>query len=309
MAVITHSVLSELAARRYVLLLGGSGRLGQECKAHLRELGIPFWSPMRSEIDMGNLNGIAKLLATKPPVLIVNAAAFTDVDAAESHRSEARLINAEVPSTLAEIASKLDIRLIQISTDFVFSGQEGRAYHEDDEPNPINWYGATKRAGERAALMAAPSTIVLRTAWLHGNGRPSFVHAFARKLANGERVRAIADRFGSPTSADALAGQIAAICKAVLDGDDVPGGIYHAAGKGSASPFEIAHVIAGELEADVSLIAASSASELADIAPRPVYAVLDCQKIEEILGLPCQHWQDGISHTIQHAGIHGRRVA
>ena len=309
MALITHPVLSELAARRYVLLLGGSGRLGQECKAQLRDLGIPFWAPVRSEIDLGNLNGISRLLATTPPGMIVNAAAFTDVDAAETKRSEARQINADVPAVLAEIASKLDIRLIQISTDFVFSGQAGRAYHEDDEPGPINWYGATKRAGERAALMASPATIVLRTAWLHGNQRPSFVHAFARKLANGERIRAIADRFGSPTSATALAGQIVGICKAVLDGKDVSGGIYHAVGKGSASPFEIAHVIARELDADVSLIRASSATDQQDIAPRPVYAVLDCQKIDETLDLPCQHWQDGISHTIRHAGIRRRRVA
>ena len=309
MTLITHPALSELAERRYVLLLGGSGRLGHECKTCLRELAIPFWAPVRSEIDMGNLNGIAKLLATTPPAVIINAAAFTDVDAAETQRSEARQINADVPSILAEIAGKLGIRLIQISTDFVFSGQAGRAYHEEDEPGPINWYGATKRAGERAALMAAPSTIVLRTAWLHGNGRPSFVHAFARKLANGERIRAIADRFGSPTSAHSLAHQIALICKRMFDGDGVPGGIYHAVGKGSASPFEIAHAIAGELDADASLIAASSASEQPDIAPRPVYAVLDCQKIEEILGLSCEHWQDGLSHTIQQAGIRGRRVA
>src|SRR5690606_2870561 len=101
---------------------------------------------------------------------------------------------------------------------------------------------------------------------------------------NGERIRAIADRFGSPTSATALAGQVAGICNAVLGGHDLPGGIYHAVGKGSASPFEIAHVIVRELEADVGLIRASSAADQQDIAPRPVYAVLDCQKIDETLG-------------------------
>ncbi|MFH1804526.1 MAG: sugar nucleotide-binding protein [Pseudomonadota bacterium] len=290
----------------YVLLLGASGRLGQECTALMQDAGISLQTPSHLETTIENLAG---LLAARPPAMIVNAAAFTDVDAAESHRTAAARINADLPAVLAKMANMLGIRLIHISTDFVFSGQVDSPYREDDETGPINWYGTTKRDGERAVMMMDHRAIILRTAWLHGNRRPCFIQAIAQRLGNGEMVEAIADRYGSPTSAAALAGQIVTLCQRVLAGDDIPSGIFHASGVGAASPFDIALEIAGLMGVDRNLVVPVSASDRQERALRPDFCALDCQKMTDFLGLHCQPWQAGVAHTVLQSNINVRRVA
>ncbi|WP_168184888.1 dTDP-4-dehydrorhamnose reductase [Thalassospira sp. MCCC 1A01428] len=301
--------LYELPERKYVLLLGAGGQLGQECAAQLAKQGISLFAPPRHDLDLVDLSPLLQAIKVHPPAVLINAAAFTDVDGAETLRTEARQINADVPGLLAEVAADMGVRLIHVSTDFVFSGEGTTPYFESDKTGPVNWYGATKRAGERAVRMSAPETVILRTAWLHGRHRRCFVHAMADKLARGEQITAVNDRFGSPTSAIMLAAHIARICSRIVQGDVVEAGIFHCAGIGAASPFDMATEIAGYLGADEKLITPVSAANRNEIAVRPHFAVLDCSKIARHLQLPCQPWQDGIRQTLTHSGIPEGKIA
>ncbi|WP_085581806.1 dTDP-4-dehydrorhamnose reductase [Thalassospira mesophila] len=301
--------LYDLPERQYVLLLGAGGQLGQECAAQLAKQGISLFAPPRHDLDLVDLSPLLQAIKVHPPAVLINAAAFTDVDGAETLRTEARQINADVPGLLAEVAADMGVRLIHVSTDFVFSGEGTSPYFESDKTGPVNWYGATKRAGERAVRMSAPETVILRTAWLHGRHRRCFVHAMADKLARGEQISAVNDRFGSPTSATMLAGHIARICSRIVQGDTVEAGIFHCAGVGAASPFDMASEIARYLGVDEKLITPVSAANRNEIAARPNFAVLDCSKIARHLWLPCQPWQDGIRQTLTHSGIPEGKIA
>ncbi|WP_181847511.1 dTDP-4-dehydrorhamnose reductase [Thalassospira profundimaris] len=303
------NAMFDLPVRQYVLLLGAGGQLGQECAAQLAKQGISLFAPPRHDLDLVELSPMLHAIKAHPPAVLVNAAAFTDVDGAETLRTEARQINAEVPGLLAEVAADMGVRLIHVSTDFVFSGEGSSPYFESDRTGPVNWYGATKRAGERAVRMSAPETVILRTAWLHGRHRRCFVQAMAEKLARGEQISAVNDRFGSPTSAVMLASHITRLCQRIIAGDAIEAGIFHCAGIGGASPYDIALEIADHVGADQSLVAPVLSANRNEIAARPTFAVLDCSKIARHLQLPCQPWQQGLRQTLMQSGIPEGKIA
>ncbi|AUG52710.1 dTDP-4-dehydrorhamnose reductase [Thalassospira marina] len=303
------NAIYDLPVRKYVLLLGAGGQLGQECAAQLAKQGISLFAPPRHDLDLVELSPLLHAIKAHPPAVLVNAAAFTDVDGAETLRLEARQINADVPGLLAEVAADMGVRLIHVSTDFVFSGEGSTPYFESDKTGPVNWYGATKRAGERAVRMSAPETVILRTAWLHGRHRRCFVHAMADKLARGEQISAVNDRFGSPTSAAMLASHITRLCNRIVEGDAIEAGIFHCAGIGAASPYDMATEIADHLGVDRDLVSPVSAAQRGEIAARPHFAVLDCSKIARHLRLPCQPWQEGIRQTLTQSGIPEGKIA
>jgi dTDP-4-dehydrorhamnose reductase len=197
------SPLYDLPKRRYVLLLGAGGQLGQECAAQLAKQGILLFSPPRYELDLTGLSPLLQAIKVHPLAALINAVAFTDVDGAETLCAEVRQINADAPDFWADVAADIGGRFIHISTDFVFSGEGTTPFSEIGKTGPVNWSGATKRAD---------------------------------KLARGDQISAVNDRYGSPMSAVMLAVHIARICARMVRGNGVEAGIFHCAGIGAAIP-------------------------------------------------------------------------
>lgn len=281
-----------------VLVLGGSGLLGRALGAAYDAAGIWAFAPPRPVVDATDAAALATMVEALRPAVVVNAAAFTGVDAAEEHREACRAVNAGIAASLADAVAGIEATLIHISTDFVFDGEANRPYHEYDAVAPVNWYGATKEEGERAVRASGCHHVILRTAWLHGSGRGSFVSAFLDRLAAGERVDAVSDRVASPTSVDELADAITALTARLRAGRPVPSGTYHFAGKGGATPRDIALEIAAACRADPRLVNGVSAAGRDEPARRPRYAALDTGLARARLGLEPRPWQDGVRRTV-----------
>jgi len=169
-----------------VLVLGGSGLLGRALGAAYDAAGIWAFAPPRPVVDATDAAALATMVEALRPAVVVNAAAFTGVDAAEEHREACRAVNAGIAASLADAVAGIEATLIHISTDFVFDGEADRPYHEYDAVAPVNWYGATKEEGERAVRASGCRHVILRTAWLHGSTRRSFVSAFLDRLRRRE---------------------------------------------------------------------------------------------------------------------------
>jgi dTDP-4-dehydrorhamnose reductase len=220
-----------------ILVFGASGQLA----SHLREL-LPdadFWG--RDRLDLRDPPSVEPAIQALPPSCIVNAAAYTAVDRAESERDAAFAINAEAPTAMARVASRLDIPLVHISTDYVFDGTKTGEYAVDDPCNPISTYGESKLAGERAVRLLSPRSVVLRTSWVFSEYGVNFVKTILRLAREKEELRIVADQFGRPTYAGDLARLVAKI--AAGPATRLPGGTYHAVGGPSVSWYEFAQAI------------------------------------------------------------------
>jgi len=250
----------------------------------------------REEIDLADPLAVAALcdgLASNPPDIVVNAAAFTQVDRCEREPEAAERGNAIVPAVLAEACAKRGIRLVHISTDFVFSGDSPVAYREQDEPKPRSVYGRTKLAGEERVLAASGRSLIVRTSWLFGRGR-NFIAAILAQ-ANERRagrvsgpLRVVDDQFGRPTYACDLADAIVYLVSRRASG------IYHVANRGVASWWDLARASldgAGYEDLSVERI---RTDELTVDAPRPIQSVLDCSRAEA-LGVKMRNWREAVS--------------
>jgi dTDP-4-dehydrorhamnose reductase len=250
----------------------------------------------REELDLADPQAVATLfegLASNPPDIAVNAAAFTQVDQCEREPEAAERGNTIAPALLAEACEKRGIRLVHISTDYVFSGDSPVAYREQDEPKPRSVYGRTKLAGEERVLTTAANSLIVRTSWLYGRGR-NFIAAI---LAQAEERRAgrvsgplrvVDDQYGRPTYAHDLAEAIVYLVERGV------GGLYHVANRGVASWWDLARAsldAAGYEDLSVERI---RTDELTVDAPRPLRSVLDCSKGEE-LGVKMRSWKDAVS--------------
>jgi len=249
----------------------------------------------RDEVDLADPQAVATLfdgLAPNSPDVAVNAAAFTQVDRCEREPEAAERGNAIAPRVLAEACEKRGIRLVQVSTDYVFSGDSPVAYREQDEPKPHSVYGRTKLAGEEQVLATASNSLIVRTSWLFGRGR-NFI---ASILAQGREQRAghasgplrvVDDQYGRPTYAHDLAEAILFLVERGAQG------IYHVANHGVATWWELARASldgAGYEDLSVERI---RTDELRVDAPRPLRSVLDCAKAEA-LGVVMRNWRDAV---------------
>jgi dTDP-4-dehydrorhamnose reductase len=244
------------------------------------------------EVDIADPGAVQRLLACggAPPDVVVNAAAFTHVDRCETERDVAERANAVGPQVLAEACAAAGCRLAHVSTDYVFRGDASEPYREDDEPDPVSAYGATKLAGERAVRSALPDALVVRTSWVFGEGR-NFIgaildQAVARRegRASGP-LRVVDDQLGRPTYAEDLAAALVAL----LERD--ARGLYHVANAGVASWWDLARECldrAGFADIGIDRI---GTGELDVPAPRPRWSVLDCSKAEA-LGVRLRSWQE-----------------
>jgi dTDP-4-dehydrorhamnose reductase len=270
-----------------VLVTGGGGRLA---RALVRLGGAPVVALDRAACDITDEGSIAAALDAQAPRVVVNAAAFTGVDRAETERDAAFAVNAFGAGNLARACQARGVRLLHVSTDHVFGGTASRPYRENDAPAPRTVYGLTKAAGEEAVRNAGG--VVVRTSWLFGEGPEGFVPAIAAQLRAGERVRVVDDQHGCPTWADDLAEALLAL--ATLR--DVPD-ILHYCGEGPTTWHGFAVAIAETLGVDPSRIDAISTADHGAAAPRPAYSVLDTERVRG-LGLAPRPWRRGLLTTL-----------
>jgi len=252
------------------LVTGSGGMLGTDLVAALTARGEPVMGMERASLDVTDAAAVTDAIARCRPDMVVNCAAWTAVDDAEAAEEQALAVNADGAANLAAACAGAGVRMVQISTDYVFPGDAGRPYAEDDVPAPRTAYGRTKLAGERAVLGRLPgSGYVVRTAWLYGAHGPSFVSTMIKLESQRPAVDVVDDQHGQPTWTVDVAQQVIALSHSAA----APG-IYHATSSGRATWFGLAREIFGLLGADPSRVRPISSSALSRPAPRPAYSVL-----------------------------------
>ena len=292
-----------------LLLLGADGQVGWELRRALLPLGEVL--PMtRAQADLSDLDGLRTLLAREQPQIIVNAAAYTAVDKAESEPELAQRINADAPHVLAEHAAQTGAWLLHYSTDYVFDGCKPAAerYVEADTPNPQSAYGRSKLAGEQAIAASGCRHLILRTSWVYAARGGNFAKTMLRLAAERDSLRVIADQFGAPTSAELIADVSAHLLQRLRTDAALAqqaSGVYHLTAQGHTSWHGYAqHVIAQALARGMTLRCAPEAVQAittADYplpAPRPANSRLDCGKLQSTFGLTLPPWQTQVQRLI-----------
>jgi dTDP-4-dehydrorhamnose reductase len=277
------------------LITGGAGQLGLALKAELTVKGINYVATNSLELDISNPLLVAELVDSISPEVIINAAAWTDVDGAETNEFAAFQVNAIGPQNLAISAKKAGARMVQVSTDYVFSGESASPWSEAAEHNPQSVYGSTKSAGEKFVLNELPdASYVVRTAWLYSADRKNFAKTMTKLALNGDgEVRVVNDQVGQPTFAADLAKQITS-----LVATDAPKGIYHGTNSGRATWFEFAQEIFRLSGADASRVVPVSTSEFPRPAKRPSYSVLGHDNWAKTNVAPMRDWRIALAEAM-----------
>ncbi len=255
----------------------------------------------RPALDICEVSTIERALGDIRPDVVINTAAYTDVDKAETEPERAMALNRDGAQLLASSAARRGIPIIHISTDYVFDGTSAAPYAETDETSPTTTYGRSKLEGEVAVRAANPKHIILRAAWVYSPFGRNFVKTILTRARNGDALRVVDDQRGSPTYAPHLVDAILDIAaRTVRAGqkDNIPWGLYHAAGSGRASWYDIARQTLlnadGQVSAAATLEAITSA-EYPTQTKRPANSQLDCSKLEQNFGIRLPEWREGIA--------------
>jgi len=276
-----------------ILVTGANGQLGKELK--LLDQQFPycqFFFADRKELDIADLIALEKYFAGHSIDFCINCAAYTAVDKAESEEENANLINATAVGTLATVCNKNSTQLIHISTDYVFDGTATKPYTETSPTCPVSVYGASKLKGEQLALQYAPSTIIIRTAWLYSKFNNNFVKTMLRLMNEKESINVVNDQFGCPTYAADLAFAIMRIIKSTKSKENP--GIYNYANSGSTSWYNFAVAIK-EISNSNCIVKPITTAEYPTAAKRPAYSVLDSTKILSTFEtVVVRNWKDGL---------------
>ena len=283
-----------------ILVVGRTGQLAASLAMHG---GLDVQCLGRPALDLEQPHTIAAALNEVVPSLVVNAAAYTAVDAAETDAAAALRINRDGPAELARACAAASLPLIHVSTDYVFDGNKGAPYVETDPTNPQGAYGSSKLAGELAVLAHCPCAIVLRTSWVYAPFGKNFVRTMLRLAEQQDRLRVVADQRGCPTSALALARAILAIAARLAETGwrDDYAGIYHAAGSGEATWHELAEATftaAARHGARVPVVEPLATADYPTKARRPPDSRLDCDKLAATFGVRLPPWRDSLAETI-----------
>lgn len=284
-----------------ILQIGTNGQVGWELLRTCAPLGevIALDYP---DVDLSNSEGLRKLVHEVKPNIILNAAAYTNVDKAESEPEKAWAINATGPAVLAEEAKKIGAVLVHYSTDYVFDGTKSSPYVETDQPNPLNAYGQTKLEGEQAIAASGCANLVLRTSWVYSMRQGGFVTKVLQWARQQEVLHVVDDQISSPTSARMLA-EITALLLAQGRDDVVgylseKGGLYHCVDGGSCSRYQWAQMILAldphKEEQKVKALLPAKSAEFPAPAVRPLVSVLNCNKLERAFGLRLPAWRAGL---------------
>ncbi|MBD2083702.1 MULTISPECIES: dTDP-4-dehydrorhamnose reductase [unclassified Coleofasciculus] len=282
-----------------ILLTGSAGQVGQELQQVFTNAEVI--AVARERVDFTQPETLRQIVQEVQPQVIINAAAYTAVDKAESEPEQADAVNALAPAILAQESQKLGVYLIHISTDYVFDGKNGYPYQETDNTNPASTYGRTKLAGEQAVQENCNNYIILRTAWVYGTyGKSNFVKTMLRLGGEREEIRVVADQIGSPTWAKHLAQAIAQLIPHLTP---EIAGTYHYTNSGVASWYDFAVAIFEEAKhvgfpLKVQRIIPITTAEYPTPAHRPAYSVLSCGKISAVMGTYPPHWRQGLRQML-----------
>jgi dTDP-4-dehydrorhamnose reductase len=286
-----------------MLLIGKVGQVGWELRrtlapmARLTALDFP-------EIDLAQPDSIRQAVRGARPQIIINAAAYTAVDKAESEPDLAMKINGLAPGVLAEEARKSGVLLVHYSTDYIFDGAKREPYVETDPPHPMSSYGRSKLAGDEAVQAAGGAHLVFRLCWVYGARGQNFMLTMMRLAREREKLRVVADQIGCPTWSRMIAETTALALKSTLaarDGNAFTG-VYHLASSGATSWHGFARSIVDLMPAEgrkCSAVEAISTPEYPTPAKRPAYSVLGCGKLERTFGLHLPDWQESLQQVLE----------
>ena len=280
-------------------MVGSGGRLGAALMREYRDK-FEVTGFNHTQLDLSNFDEMRDKLRETDFGVLINAAAFTNVDLCETRRDQAFLINAEAPRVLAEICRQKNAKLIHFSTDYVFDGEKRQPYVENDSANPISIYGESKRAGEKLVLAVQDRHLVVRVSWVFGPDRPSFIDAMIKRAQENAEIDAVADKFSTPTYAQDIAEMLPQLFDL-----DVKGGILHFTDTGECSWQEYAQWALDCCQRFGVPVKANTvgALKLKDMknwgARRPVYSVLSSAKYTELTGVSPRTWHDAVADYIR----------
>jgi dTDP-4-dehydrorhamnose reductase len=277
------------------LITGGSGQLGIAVSQELDKHGIAFYAWNSKDLDITQSSNVGEAIEKLCPTVIINCAAWTDVDGAETHEIDAFRVNSNGPENLALAAKLSNSKLIHVSTDYVFSGESHSPWQIADEINPQSAYGRTKAQGESRILISHPeNSFVVRTAWLYSPWGKNFAETMTKLAIKGDgEVRAVNDQVGQPTSASDLAKQLVELGLSTS-----PAGIYHGTNSGQATWFEFAQEIFKLTGADVGRVTPVSSSEYPRSAKRPSYSVLSHDAWANTSVKPLRDWRIALADAM-----------
>ncbi|MBD9409174.1 dTDP-4-dehydrorhamnose reductase [Stutzerimonas stutzeri] len=285
-----------------ILVCGAGGQVGRELVERASRFGLDVLAPARAQLDIAKPEQVADAMRQRPE-LIINAAAYTHVDNAESHGEQAYAVNRDGPRHLAEAAKHAGVPLFHISTDYVFSGEATRPYTESDETGPTGVYGASKLAGEEAIRSCLPAHLILRTSWVYGVHGHNFVKTMLRLARQRDALGVVSDQIGCPTQAGSIASVLLELARRYADGAELAWGVYHYSGAPACSWYDFAVEIFRQGEA-AGLIARQPevspimTAQYPTPARRPAWSVLDCSRFEAAFGLAPHRWQEDLADVL-----------
>jgi dTDP-4-dehydrorhamnose reductase len=271
------------------MLVGRDGQVGRELARSLAPLG-EVHALGRAQLDLADAGRISAVVRAASPVVIVNAAAYTAVDRAESEPELAFAVNATAPGLLAAEAARLGALLVHYSTDYVFDGTKPGAYVEDDPPHPLNVYGSSKLAGERAMAASGCRRLILRTSWVYGPHGSNFMLTMLRAARERPELRVVDDQVGAPTSSLAIARATAQVLRAGGEG------LYHLSAAGKTSWCGFARAILAHAGLDTPVVAIRS-EEYPAAARRPRNSLLDNSRLQATFGVALAPWEEGLAEV------------
>jgi dTDP-4-dehydrorhamnose reductase len=279
-----------------VLVTGAGGQLGSDLLRVLSGVdGVEAVGVTRGELDITDAAAVRATLATVRPDLVLNAAAYTGVDAAESDEDTAQLVNAVAPGQIALACGRSGARLVHVSTDYVFAGDATEPYEVDAPTGPKSAYGRTKLAGELAVRSELPGgSWVVRTAWVYGQTGGNFVKTMVRLERTRETLDVVDDQRGGPTWSRDLAGGLVALARAAAAGGGPPPGVYHCTNGGDTTWYGLARAVFAELGADPDRVRPTSTDRFPRPAPRPAYSVLSDRGWRAAGLPPLRPWRDAL---------------
>lgn len=285
-----------------IFLIGSQGQLGWELFRQGKELGFEIKDVDRPQFDITDPDQVTNIISDFEPSLVINSAAYTNVDGAETQKDLAFLVNRDAPAHLAELCSSAGIPLIHFSTDYVFNGEKDVPYKETDTVSPLNIYGQSKLEGEISIRSRLNKHIIIRTSWLYGIHGQNFVKTMLSLGKEKESIQVVADQFGSPTNAADLSESVLTIVSTIQNRAKIQWGTYHYCGQGitswygfSKAIFDIAKKIS---PLKIQHVEPVSSNSFASKSSRPAFSALDCERIKKHFCIHTKPWRQSLNIMI-----------
>ncbi len=279
-----------------ILITGSEGQLGTQIEKYCKLKDIPHTALTKRTLDITNKDQILQAIKRHKPNVIINAAAFTNVDLAETHEKLSHAVNTLGVKYLAEFCHDFSILLVHISTDFVFNGNSKIPYSENDLTDPINIYGKTKNKGEEAIRNITNKHIIVRTSWVFSSEGDNFVNTIIKLARKNDQLDIVDDQYGTPTSADSIAKALVKIIKKYEVDNNFEFGTYHFSGYPECTWFDFAEKIIkisyeNGLISSLPKLRRVTSEDYKTISPKPKYTVLSCEKINKAFSIQSSKWK------------------